>query len=311
MLMKVAIELAPQHKSGLSLRNPVMLAAGPAGYGVEYSKSAEIQRLGAIVCAGITSRPHAWAAQPLLLETTAGLLSALDRPSPGVQKVLRSYAETWESWQTPVIVNLASTSLNDFAYLAGRLDSVPGVAALELNLACPNLDSDDGAPFGSDPALVTRLIAAVRRSSTLPIIAKLVPYAGDLRPVALAAAAAGVDALTLIHTLPGLSIDLATRRPALFGGLSGPAIKPLAQRAFYDVARELRPAYPRIPLIGVGGIANANDALEFIMAGASAIQIGTINLVNPRAGIEILEGIETFLQAEGIADITELVGAAL
>ena len=214
MLMKVEIELAPQHKSGLSLRNPVMLAAGPAGYGVEYSKSAEIQRLGAIVCAGITSRPHAGAAQPLLLETTAGLLSAFDRPSPGVQKVLRSYAETWESWQTPVIVNLASTSLNDFAYLAGRLDSVPGVAALELNLACPNLDSDDGAPFGSDPALVTRLIAAVRRSSTLPIIAKLVPYAGDLRPVALAAAAAGVDALALIHTLPGLSIDLTTRRPA-------------------------------------------------------------------------------------------------
>ena len=308
--MKLEIELAPQHKSGLPLRNPVMLAAGPAGYGVEYSKSAEIQRLGAIVCAGVTRRPHAGADQPLLLETSSGLLSAFDRPSPGVQKILRSYAESWSSWQTPVIVNLAATSLDDFADLTARLDSVPGVAALELNLACPNLAAD-GTPFGSDPAVVTRLITAVKRESALPIIAKLAPYAGDLLPIALAAASAGADALALVHALPGLRIDLTTRRPALLGGLSGPAIKPLALRLFYDVARQLRPAYPRVPLIGIGGIANARDALEYILAGATAIGIGTINFVNPRAGVEILEGIEAFLQAEGIADIGELIGAAL
>ncbi|HEY0754573.1 MAG TPA: dihydroorotate dehydrogenase [Ktedonobacteraceae bacterium] len=308
--MKLEIELAPRHKSGLLLRNPVMLAAGPAGYGVEYSKSAEIQRLGAIVCAGVTPRPHAGQVQPLLLETPSGLLSALDRPSPGVSKVLRSYAETWASWQVPVIVNLAGTSLDDFVDLAARLDGVPGVAALELNLALPNLAAD-GAPFGSDPALVARLIAAVRRKSMLPIIVKLVAYAGDLRPIALAAASAGADALVLLHSLPGLSIDLTTRRPALSAGLSGPAIKPLALRILYDLAHELRSAYPHVPLIGAGGIASARDALEFILAGASAIQVGTINLINPRAGVEILAGIAAFLQTEGIADIAELVGAAL
>ena len=308
--MKVEIELAPQHKSGLLLRNPIILASGPSGYGVEYSKSAEIHRVGAIVCAGVTTRAHAGQTQPLMLETPSGLLSAFDRPSPGVSKVLRSYTETWASWQTPVIVNLAGTSLDDFANLAARLDGAPGVAALELNLACPNL-AGDGAPFGADPVLVARLIATVRRESALPILAKLVPStASDLRSEALAAAAAGVDALTLVQALPALSIDLATRRPALLGGLSGPAIKPLALRMLYDVARELRPAYPHLPLIGVGGITNTQDALEFMLAGASAIQLGTINLINPRAGVEIVEGLEAFLRAEGIMDITEIIGAA-
>jgi dihydroorotate dehydrogenase (NAD+) catalytic subunit len=309
--MKVEIELAPRHKSGLLLRNPVMLASGPSGFGVEYSKSAEIQRVGALVCAGVTSRAYAGADQPLLLETPSGLLSAFERPGPGLSKVLRSYADTWASWQTPVIVNLSGTSLDDFANMAARLDGVPGVAGLELNLASPDL-AGDGAPFGSDPVLIARLIAVVRRASTLPIIAKLAPSAaGDLRPGALAAASAGVDALSLVHALPGLSIDVETRRPVLLGGLSGPAIKPLALRMLYDVAHTLRQAAIEIPLIGLGGISNARDALEFIMAGASAIQIGTIALVHPRAGVEIVEGLEAFLQARGIEDISEIVGAAL
>lgn len=307
--MRLEVELAPQHKSGLLLRNPVMLAAGPVGYGVEYSKSAEIHRLGAVVSAGVTLHSRVGAAQPLLIESSSGLLSSLDRPGFGISQVLRNYAAIWASWQTPLIVNLEGNSLDDFAELAARLDGVPGIAALELNLASSNLAAD-GAPFGLDPALVTRLIATVRRESALPILVKLAPSGGDLRPIALAAAAAGADALALIHSLPGLSIDLATRKPALFGGLTGPAIKPLALRLFYEVARELRAAYPHLPLIGVGGIVNAHDALEFILAGASAIQIGTINLVNPRAGIEILAGLEAFLQAEGITDIGELVGAA-
>lgn len=308
--MKVAVELAPQHKSGLFLRNPVIMASGPFGYGVEYARSAEVHRLGAIVCSGVTLRAHAGAAQPLLLETSSGLLSAFDRPSPGVQKVLKSYARIWAAWQTPVIVNLVGGSIDDFADLAARLDGVPGVAALELNLACSNLNAD-GEIFGSDPALVARLIAVVRQETALPIIAKLAPYSGDLRPIALAAASAGVDALSLVNALPGLNIDLHTRRPALSGGLSGPAIRPLALRLVYDVVRALRPAYPRIPVIGIGGISNAHDALEFLMAGASAVQIGTINFVNPRAGVEIIEGIEAFLQREGVADINEIVGAVL
>lgn len=308
--MKLATELAPRHKSGLLLRNPVIMASGTSGYGVEYARSAELHRLGAFVCSGVTLRAHAGAAQPVMLETASGLLSTFDRPSPGVSRILKSHAHIWAAWQTPVIVNLAGSCIDDFADLAARLDGVPGVAALELNLACPDLDGD-GAPFGSQPASVARLITSVRQRSALPIIAKLAPFDGDLRPVALAAAAAGVDALSLIHALPGLSIDLHARRPALVGGLSGPAIKPLALRIFYDVARELRPAYPHVPLIGIGGISNAHEALEFLMAGASAIQVGTITFVNPRAGVEIVEGIETFMQKEGIADLAEIIGVAL
>lgn len=307
--MKLAVELAPRHKSGLQLRNPVMLASGPSGYGVEYTRIAEIHRLGALVCSGVTLRPHAGPAQSMLLETSSGLLSAFDRSSPGVQKVLRSHAKIWASWPTPVIVNLAGTSIDDFADLAARLDGVPGVAALELNLASSNL-ATDGAPFGTDPALVGRLIAAVRQETALPLIAKLVPYDGDLRPIALAAAEAEIDALSLVHALPGLSIDLQARQPALSGGLSGPAIKPLALRLVYNVVRDLRPAYPHVPIIGIGGISNAHDALEFLMAGASAVQVGSINFANPRAGIEIVEGIEAFLQSEGIEEIGEIIGAA-
>lgn len=308
--MNLAVELAPQHKSGLLLRNPVIMASGTAGYGAEYARSAEVHRLGAFVCSGVTLHAHAGTAQPSLLETPSGLLSAFDRPSPGVNRVLKSHAHTWAGWQTPVIVNLAGACIDDFAALAEWLDSVPGVAALELNLACPDLDGD-GAPFSSQPASVARLITSVRQRSALPLIAKLAPFGGDLRAVALAAASAGVDALSLIHALPALSIDLHARQPALAGGLSGPAIKPLALRIFYDVARELRPAYPHLPLIGVGGISNAQDALEFLMAGASAIQAGTITFVNPRASVEIVEGIEAFMRHEGIADLAEIVGMAL
>lgn len=308
--MRLQTELAPQHKSGLLLRNPVIIAAGTFGYGVEYARIAEIPRLGALVCNSVTLRTHSGAAQPLILETSSGLLSAFDRPNPGAQKVLKTYAGTWASWQTPVIVNLAGTSVAEFADLAARLDGVPGVAALELNLACPDLDTD-GAIFGADPVAVTRLITAVRQETALPLIAKLAPYGGDLRPIALAAASAEVDALSLIHAIPGLSIDIRTRRPALFGGLSGPAIKPLALRMVYEVTRELRQAYPHVPVIGIGGISNARDALEFLMAGASAIQVGAVNFVNPRAGVEIVEGIEAFLQSAGVTDIAEVIGAAL
>ena len=308
--MKLQIELAPQHKSGLPLRNPVMLAAGTSGYGVEAARSAEVHRLGALVSSSVTLHAQAGAAQPLLLETPSGLLSAFGRASPGVRKVLKAYASTWASWQTPVIVSLAGSTLADFADLAARLDGVPGVAALELNLACPDLDADS-APFSTDPARVSQLVAAVRYESALPLIAKLACSHGDLRPVALAAASAGADALTLTTDLPGLSIDVQNRRPALAGSLCGPAIKPLALHMIYDVARAMRQTYPLVPLISGGGIAHAHDALEFLMAGATAVQVGSANFVNPRAGVEIIEGIEAFLQHEGIADIGEIIGAAL
>jgi dihydroorotate dehydrogenase (NAD+) catalytic subunit len=217
---------------------------------------------------------------------------------------------TWASWQTPVIVSLAGTSLAEFADLAAALDGVAGVAALELNLASANLETD-GAIFGADADAVAQLVKTVRQRTTLPLFAKLVPYDGDLFPIALAAASAGIDALSLIHTLPALQVDIYTRRLALYGGLSGPAIRPLALRMVYDLACELRPLYPHVPLIGIGGITNAEDALAFLMAGATAVQIGSVNFVHPWAAEAIVTGIETFMQREGVAQISELVGAAL
>lgn len=307
--MKLEIELAPLHKSGLLVRNPVLLASGTFGYGPEAARSAAIHRLGGFVCSSVSLHAHGAAPQPQMLETASGLLSAFVRPDPGVYRMLKTNARAWAGWQTPVIVSLTGTSQAEFSDLAALLDGTPGVAALELNLASSNLETD-GAIFGADALAVERLVAAVRQRTTLPLIAKLAPYDGDLFPVALAAAGAGVDALSLIHTLPALSIDVRTRRPLLYGGLSGPAIKPLALRLVYELVRELRPAYPQVPVIGMGGIATAHDALEFLMAGASAIQVGSINFVNPHAALEIVEGLEAFLREEGVASIEEIIGAA-
>lgn len=308
--MSLHIELAPQHKSGLYLRNPVIMASGTFGYGVEYARIAEIHRLGAIVCNSISLHARDGVAQSGLQEAAAGLLSSFERPDPGVHKVLKKYSSLWASWQTPVIANLAGTSCEEFAELAARLEGSPGIAALEINLACPN-SAADGVSFGSDPGAVEQLIGDVREQTTLPLIAKLAPFDGDLRSIAMAAVSSGADALSLVHSFPGLSIDPDTRRPLLSGGLCGPAIKPLALRQVYNIACELRSNLSLVPLIGIGGISNTNDALEFLMAGASAIQVGTINFVNPRTGIEILEGLEAFMQREGVVEISELIGAAL
>jgi dihydroorotate dehydrogenase (NAD+) catalytic subunit len=190
---------------------------------------------------------------------------------------------------------------------------VPGIAGIELNVSCPNVRAG-GAVFGADPQSVADVTAAVRYATTLPLIVKLSPNTGDVRPTAVAAAEAGADAVSLINTITGMSIDVGARKLMLgngTGGLSGPAVKPIALRMVYEVAKELRTTHPHIPVIGLGGISNANDALEFLMAGASAIQIGTINFVNSRAGIEIIEGIEAFLGKEGVEDIKEIVGAVI
>jgi dihydroorotate dehydrogenase (NAD+) catalytic subunit len=310
--MNLQTELAPRHKTGLLVRNPVLLAAGTAGYGYASSRIIGLHRLGALVSGSVSLHAHPgpepW--QPQILETPSGLLSAFRRPDPGVQRVRKLATRIWSSWQTPVIVSLAGTSLSEFASLAASLDGVAGVSAFELNLASANLETD-GAIFGADADAVEQLIRTVRQHTVLPLIAKLAPYDGDLFPIALAAAAAGVDAISLIHTLPALQIDIHTRRPALYGGLSGPAIRPLALRMVYDLARELRPLYPHVPLIGIGGITSSDDALTFLMAGATAIQVGSINFVNPWAAEEIVTGIETFLQREGVEQISELVGVAL
>lgn len=311
--MKLQIELAPQHKSGLLLRNPVMTAAGTFGYGIEYAKISDVQRLGAVICKGTTLRPRSGNAQPRTLETASGMLNAIGLQNPGIDAVIDKYASIWEAWETPVLVNIAGETVKEFVQLASSLEGVPGIAGIELNVSCPNVQ-EGGTVFGASPEAVTNVTAAVRRATTLPLIVKLSPNSGEVRPTALAAAAAGADALSLINTITGMSINIASRRPMLAngtGGLSGPAIKPIALRMVYDVAREFRSAFPAVPIIGIGGIRTPEDALEFLMAGASAIQIGTIHFVNPRAGIEIIEGIEAFLQKEGVEEVGEIVGAAL
>ncbi len=311
--MNLQTELAPRHKSGLLLKNPVITASGTFGYGVEYARIAEVQRLGAVVCKGTTLHARSGNPHPRNLETSSGMLNAIGLQNPGIHIVVDRYAPIWETWQTPVIVNVAGETIREFAQLAELLEGVPGVAGIEVNVSCPNVQAG-GEVFGASAATVADVTTAVRRETTLPVIVKLSPNSGDARPPALAAASSGADAISLINTITSMGIDIKTRRPGLThgtGGLSGPAIKPIALRMVYEVARELRLSYPHVPVIGIGGITNARDALEFIMAGASAIQIGTINFVNPRAGVEIIEGIEEFLRKEGVEDIGEIVGAAL
>jgi len=311
--MKLQTELAPLHKSGLLLRNPVMIASGTFGYGIEYARIADVQRLGAVICKGTTLHSRSGNAHPRTIETSSGMLNAIGLQNPGVRAVIDKYAPIWETWQTPVLVNIAGETVKEFVQLAASLEGVPGVAGIEVNVSCPNVQ-EGGAVFGDSPEAVANVTSAVRRATTLPLIIKLSPNSGDVRPTALAAASSGADAISLINTITAISIDIAARRPTLAngtGGLSGPAVKPIALRMVYEVAHELRTSFPQVPIVGIGGIRTPEDALEFLMAGASAIQIGTINFVNPRAGIEIIEGIEAFLHKEGIENVREIVGAAL
>jgi dihydroorotate dehydrogenase (NAD+) catalytic subunit len=312
-MMNLQTQLAPCHKKGLLLRNPVIVASGTFGYGMDTAKIDKVHHLGAIICKGTTLHPRSGNEQPRIMETSSGMLNAIGLQNPGIHTVIEEYAPIWATWQTPVIVNIAGETIKEFVELATLLEGVDGVAGIEVNVSCPNVLAG-GAVFGADAHTVATVTASVRRVTTLPVIVKLSPYSGDVRPTALAAASSGADVVSLINTIPGMGIDISKRRPTLAnvtGGLSGPAIKPIALRMVYEVARELRLSYPRVPVIGIGGISNAHDALEFLMAGASAIQIGTINFSNPRAGIEIVKGIGEFMQQEGVTNITELIGVAL
>ncbi len=308
-------ELAPGHQRGLRLRNPVMTAAGTFGYGTEYASVADIQRLGAIVSKGTTLQPRAGNPALRVVETAAGMLNAIGLQNPGIDELIRQRAPIWARWAVPVIVNIVGETLQEFVALAAKLEGVPGVAGLELNISFPNLRAG-GSVFGSDAEIAAATTRAVRQASSLPLIVKLSPNVPDLRPLARASAEAGADAISLINTLTGLRIDIHTRRPLLAnvtGGLSGPAIKPIALRMVYEVAQELRAGINGrpVPIIGIGGISNLEDALEFLMAGASAIQVGTINFVNPRAGLEITEGLQDFLRRQGIPNLQSIIGAAL
>ncbi len=284
-----------------------MTAAGTFGYGTEYSQIFDIQKLGAIVCKGTTLEPREGNPQPRLAETASGLLNSIGLQNIGVKALIKEKAPLWASWRVPVIVNIAGETVDDYVKLASELDGVAGVSGIEVNVSCPNIKTG-GAEFGANPESAARVTAAVKSATSLPILVKLTPNTSDIVKVAIAVAEAGADAISLINTLKGMYIDITTRRPLLgskTGGLSGPAIRPIALAMVYEVAGAVE-----LPVVGCGGITTGSDAIEFIMAGASAIQVGTATFTNPRAPLDVLEGIEQFMKKEGIKDIAELIGAA-
>lgn len=292
---------------GIAMANPVTVASGTFGYGREYADLVNLERLGAIVVKGTTLEPRPGNPPPRLVETPAGLLNAIGLMNPGVEAFVLHHLPYLRAVGVPVIVNIAGNTLEEYAALAARLDRVEGVAGLEVNISCPNVHKG-GLQFGSDPEMAAQVTRAVKEHTRLPVIVKLSPNVTSIGELARRVAAAGADALSLINTLLGMAIDIHARRPVLgnvLGGLSGPAIKPVALRCVWQVYREVR-----LPILGMGGISCARDALEFIMAGASAVAIGTANFVNPRVSEEVLEGIREFMLAEGVKDIKELVGVA-
>ncbi|MEE9400760.1 MAG: dihydroorotate dehydrogenase [Dehalococcoidia bacterium] len=305
--LNLAVQLAPQNRRGLLLANPVTAASGTFGYGTEYAEIIDIQRLGAIICKGTTLKPCSGNPQPRMVETVGGVLNSIGMENIGVDALIGEKAPVWSGWSVPIIVNILGNSIEEYAEIARLLDGVAGVSGIEINISCPNV-SAGGMEFGASPEAAAAATAAVRADTTLPLIVKLSPNVTDITEIAHAVIEAGADAISLINTLKGMAIDLASRRPVLgniSGGLSGPAIKPVALHMVYQVAREVR-----VPVIGCGGIASASDALEFILAGASAIQVGTATFANPRAPLDILEGIEDFMVKEGVHQLSELIGAA-
>ena len=305
--MELSVQLAPRRGRGLRLANPVMTASGTFGYGTEYYGVLDIQRLGAIICKGTTLEPRPGNPQPRITETPSGVLNSIGLQNIGVDELIATKAPVWTGWKVPVIVNIAGATVEEYGRLAARLNGVPGVSGLEVNISCPNVEAG-GAEFGRDPDTASRVTAVVRERTELPVIVKLTPDTPDVVAVARAVVEAGADAVSLVNTLRGMAISVKTRRPVLgsrFGGLSGPAIKPVALYLVYQVA-----AVVEVPVIGIGGITTAQDALEFIMAGARAVQVGTANFTSPRAPLDVLDGIERFMREQGIGDINQLVGVA-
>lgn len=292
---------------GVQMKNPVTTASGTFGFGQEYSPFIDINQLGAVVVKGTTMLPKDGNPTPRIVETPAGILNSIGLQNPGVEYVVSHYVPYFKSLEVPIIVNISGSTVEEYALVAEKLEQAGGVAGLEVNISCPNV-KQGGMAFGSDPAMAAEVTAAVRGATKLPIIVKLSPNVTDIVKVAEAVAKAGADALSLINTLLGMAIDINTKRPVLgnvMGGLSGPAVKPVAVRAVWQVYQAVS-----LPIVGMGGISTAEDALEFILAGATAVAVGTANFVNPKATVEIVEGIEKYLVQNGISDIKTLVGAA-
>ena len=300
---RLSVTIAP----GLKLANPVIAASGTFGYGDDWEGLLDIRKLGAIICKGTTLKPRDGNPQPRIIEVSGGMLNSVGLQNIGVEALIREKAPLWAKWRAPVIVNIAGDSAEDYAKMAARLDGVEGISGIEVNISCPNVKRG-GMHFGTDPHSAAAVTKAVKKATLLPVIVKLSPNVTDIVQIALAVEKAGADAISLINTMSGMAIDVKGRRPKLgniVGGLSGPAIKPVALWMVYKAAGAVK-----VPVIGCGGIMNAVDALEFIMAGATAVQVGTANLVDPQSAIRIIDGLRRYLSAEGIKHISDIRGAA-
>ena len=298
--MKVSI-------GSLKLRNPVMTASGTFGYGEEFGSLVNLHRLGAIIVKGISLLPRQGNPPPRIAETACGMLNAIGLENVGLERFFTEKLPFLKGIDTPLIVNILGDSVEDYQQLAERLDAEEKVAALEVNISCPNVKKG-GVAFGTDPDMAHAVTKAVCNNFSRPVIVKLSPNVTDIAMIARAVEEGGADAVSLINTVLGMGIDIETCRPKLaniFGGLSGPAIKPIALRMVWQVAGSIS-----IPIIGIGGITTPEDALEFLLAGSTAIQVGTANFINPQVTEEIIQGIEVYLEQKGIASVEELIGKA-
>ena len=296
----LAVEVA-----GIRMRNPVLTASGTFGYAREFEQYMDLNRLGALVVKTITRLPRAGNPPPRVVETPAGMLNAIGLQNVGIEAFIQEKLPYLRKLQPPLIVNVAGESVEDFRDLTKRIGDQEGVAGIELNISCPNVTG--GLDFSTDANLAYRVVKAAREATTLPIIPKLSPNVTDIAAIAFAVADAGADAVSLINTLVGMAVDVRTRQPKIgnvTGGLSGPAIRPVAVRMVWQVARVVR-----LPIIGMGGIVTAEDALEFLIAGATAVAIGTANFIDPTAPLKVIEGLERYCATNGIPDIRQVIGS--
>ena len=291
--------------AGVELKNPVMVASGTFGSGAEYSEFVDLNRLGAVVTKGVASVPWPGNPAPRIAETASGMLNAIGLQNPGIDLFSKRDLPFLEKYDTKVIVNVCGHSTEEYLDVVERLADEPRVDMLEINISCPNV-KDGGIAFGQDPKAVEAITKAVKAKAKQPIIMKLSPNVTDITVMAKAAEAGGADCLSLINTLTGMKIDIERQTFAIAnktGGLSGPAVKPVAVRMVYQVANAVK-----IPIIGMGGICTAEDAMEFILAGATAVSIGTANFANPYTTVEVIDGIEAYMRRHGVEDINELIG---
>ena len=290
---------------GIELQNPVMTASGTFGYAREFDHLIDLNRLGGIIVKGLSLQPTRGNPPPRIVETACGMINAIGLENVGIEGFIAEKLPFLQGLSPPVFVNIYGKQEDEYRQLAARINEVESIAGIEVNISCPNVKAG-GMAFGVDPAAAFEVVRAVREQTTKPVIVKLSPNVTDITEIAAAVEEAGADSISLINTLTAMAIDINSRRPQIaniIGGLSGPAIKPVALRMVWQVAQKTT-----VPIIGIGGIMTSEDALEFLIAGATAVQIGTANFVNPHSTIEIIEGIHAFLKERNISSVKDIVG---